>query len=239
MCTPFPHISAPLLRLTLSIFFFRAAEKVAENTEKKFKTLTQENQRLRTTLQSVRLGAQNEVKRFEKEKDKLLERLSKIADSKQMTAQFSCSNLNVSATESRFEKGYYDIALEDAENARVNLVEENGILKKLVVDCANGAQGLLHRIKYRGDQRHMVDEVRSELFSVSGTRLTSSVLAYPYDRSTVIPVGSDECRPRGTQENIGCCRRCHREAAGERPRLKCFTWRGHCQTKCHRPRPAN
>ena len=140
-------------------FIFRAAEKVAENTEKKFKVLTQENQRLRTTLQSVRLGAQNEVKRFEKEKDKLLERLSKIADSKQTTAQFNCSNLYVSATESYFEKGYLDIALEDAESARVNLVEENDVLKKLVVDCANGAQGLLHRIKYRGDERHMVDEV--------------------------------------------------------------------------------
>ena len=132
---------------------------MAENTEKKFKVLTQENQRLRTTLQSVRLGAQNEVKRFEKEKDKLLERLSKIADSKQTAAQFSCSNLYVSATESNFEKGYLDIALEDAENARMNLIEENDVLKKLVVDCANGAQGLLHRIKCRGDERHMVDEV--------------------------------------------------------------------------------
>ena len=132
---------------------------MAENTEKRFKTLTQENQRLRTTLQSVRLGAQNEVKRFEKEKDKLLERLSKIADSKQLTAQFACSNFNVSATESRFEKGHIEIALEDAENARVNLAEDNDVLKKLVVDCANGTQGLLHRVKYRGDERHMVDEV--------------------------------------------------------------------------------
>ena len=149
-------------------FFFRTAEKVAENTEKKFKALTQENQRLRTTLQSVRLGAQNEVKRFEKEKDKLLERLSKIADSKQITAQFSCSNFDVSATESNFEKGYRDIALEDAENARVNLVEENDVLKKLVADCANGAQGLLHRIKYCGDERHMVDEVRSGFFRFRG-----------------------------------------------------------------------
>jgi len=146
---------------------YRAAEKVAENTEKKFKALTQENQRLRTTLQSVRLGAQNEVKRFEKEKDKLLERLSKIADSKP-TAQFACSNLNVSMTQGVFEKGYLDIALEDAENARVNLAEENDILRKLVVDCANGAQGLLHRIKHRGDERHMVDEVRIAVFSSVG-----------------------------------------------------------------------
>ena len=148
-----------------SLSIYSAAEKVAENTEKKFKVLNQENQRLRTTLQSVRLGAQNEVKRFEKEKDKLLERLSKIADSRP-TAQFACSNLNVSTTEGKFEKGFLDIALEDAENARVNLAEENDILKKLVVDCANGAQGLMHRIKYRGDERHMVDEVRCAFFSI-------------------------------------------------------------------------
>lgn len=153
-----PAFSRCYLRWLIPIY--STAEKVAENTEKKFKALTQENQRLRTMLQSVRLGAQNEVKRFEKDKDKLLERLSKIADSKP-TAQFYCPNLSLSTTESRFEKGYLDIALEDAENARVNLAEENDILKKLVVDCANGAQGLLHRIKYRGDERHMVDEVRS------------------------------------------------------------------------------
>jgi len=161
----------------------RTAEKVAENTEKKFKALTQENQRLRTTLQSVRLGAQNEVKRFEKEKDKLMERLSKIADSRQITAQFTCSNLNVSATESRFEKDYLDIALEDAENARVNLAEENDVLKKLVVDCANGAQGLLHRIRYRGDERHMVDEVRTPLFfSVASVNIIDiDTLAYSYN----------------------------------------------------------
>ena len=100
------------------------------------------------------------MKKFEKDKDKLLERLSKIADSKQpMTAQFVCPNLDVSATQGRFEKGYLDIALEDAENARVNLAEENDVLKKLVVDCANGAQGLVHRVKYRGDERNMADEV--------------------------------------------------------------------------------
>ena len=163
-CVPSPLSCFHLCLCLAYPSHFSAAEKMAENTEKKFKALTQENQRLRTTLQSVRLGAQNEVKRFEKEKDKLLERLSKIADSKP-TAQFTCSNLNVSTTESKFEKGYLDIALEDAENARVNLAEENDILKKLVVDCANGAQGLLHRIKYRGDQRHMVDEVRSAFLS--------------------------------------------------------------------------
>lgn len=177
---------ASCVSLSMSLFgeltpvnLFRAAEKVAENTEKKFKALTQENQRLRTTLQSVRLGAHNEVKRFEKEKDKLLERLSKIADSKQTTTQLSCSNLNVGATESKFEKGYLDIALEDAENARVNLAEENDVLKKLVVDCANGAQGLLHRIKHRGDERHMVDEVMG-LF-LFGNPIDIVLLAHSYD----------------------------------------------------------
>lgn len=174
----------------------RTAEKVAEKTEKKFKALTQENQRLRTTLQSVRLGAQNELKRFEKEKDKLLERLSKIADSKQTTtAQFVCSNLNVGMTESRFERGYLEIALEDAENARVNLAEENDALKKLVVDHANGTQGLLHRIRYRGDERHMVDEVRSAHYWMLILVDADISTAHSYDRGPIVPVGSNERRP--------------------------------------------
>lgn len=69
---------------------YGAAENVTENTEKWFKALNQESQRPRSTLESVRLSAQNEVKRFKKEKDKLLKHPSKITD------QFACSNLNVS-----------------------------------------------------------------------------------------------------------------------------------------------
>ena len=176
---------------------------MAENTERKFKALTQENQRLRTTLQSVRLGAQNEVKRFEKEKDKLLERLSRIADSKQTTtAQFVCSNFNVSATQGRFEKGHLEIALEDAENARMNLAEENDVLKKVVVDCANGTQGLLHRIRYRGDERHMVDEVRDACYWMPILVDADIPSAYTCDRSPIVPVGSDERRSRGIQGNF-------------------------------------
>lgn len=175
---------------------------MAENTEKKFKALAQENQRLRTTLQSVRLGAQNEVKKFEKEKDKLLERLSKIADSKHATTtQFVCSNLNVSAVESRLEKGYLEIALEDAENARVNLAEENDVLKKLVADCANGTQGLLHRIRYRGDERHMVDEVRDARHWMPVSLDADTIPAYSNDRGPIVPIGSDQRRPRGIQGN--------------------------------------
>lgn len=192
---------------------------MAENTEKKFKILAQENQRLRTTLQSVRLGAQNEVKRFEKEKNKLLERLSKIADSKQTTtAQLVCSNLNVSATESRFEKGCLEIALEDAENARVNLAEENDVLKRLVVDHANGTQRLLHRIRYRGDERHMVDEVRNTCHNVPILADTDLTTAYSYDRGTIVPVSPNERRPRGFQGNPVHLRRRRREATREHTR---------------------
>lgn len=169
---------------------------MAENAEKKFKILTQENQRLRTTLQSVRLGAQNEVKKFEKEKNKLLERLSKIADPRQTTtAQFICSNLNVTVTENKLEKGYLEIALEDAENARVNLAEENDVLKKLVVDCANGTQGLLHTIRYRGDERHIVDEVRNPGHLIPTHVDADSTTAYSYERGAVVPVGPNKCRP--------------------------------------------
>ncbi|KAF9784489.1 hypothetical protein BJ322DRAFT_1195087 [Thelephora terrestris] len=91
------------------------------------------------------------------------------------------------ATQGRFDKGYLDIALEDVENARVNLAEENDVLRKLVVDCVNGAQGLLHRIKYRGDERHMVDEptpvTEAQLFPLApmnATREAFTLGADPY-----------------------------------------------------------
>lgn len=138
-----------------------AAEKASQASEKRYKSQAAENQRLRTTLQAVRTGAQTEIKKFEKEKDKLAERLVKTADSRP-SAQFKCSNMGaLGASESNLGggRGYLDIALEDAENRRSRLSVENDELRKLVLECTNGVQGVLHCARTRGDEHSMGDEV--------------------------------------------------------------------------------
>jgi hypothetical protein len=118
---------------------------VVENTEKKLKTPTQENQRVRMTHQGGPLGTQYEVK---KGQDKLFERFSKIADSKQTTtAQSVC--LDVSTTERT------EITLEEGENLRVSSGEEDKVLEKLFVGRTDRTQ----RISCLGDGRHIADEV--------------------------------------------------------------------------------
>jgi hypothetical protein len=138
-----------------------AAEKASQGSEKRYKALAAENQRLRTTLQSIRAGSQTEIKKFEKEKDKLLERLGRLADSKP-SAHFmftDLSGLDVAESNIGGGKGYMDIALEDAENARSRLAAECDDLRKLVVDCTNSLQTVVHSAHIREDDHAMEDEV--------------------------------------------------------------------------------
>jgi hypothetical protein len=68
--------------------------------------------------------------------------------------QNSCSNLNVSAADGRFEKVHLEVALEVTETTRVNVAKGYDVLKNLVVDYANGTRAVaLDQIYRRGAQR--------------------------------------------------------------------------------------
>lgn len=170
-----------------------AAEKASQASEKRCKAQAAENQRLRTTLQAVRTGAQTEIKKFEKEKDKLLERLGKVADSRS-SGQLKCSNTSaLGASESNLGggRGYLDIALEDAENRRTRLSAENDDLRKLVLDCTNEMQEVLHSIRPREEGRCIEDEVRILPFYL--TYLHTIQTANPSHSCDNFPIGATQC----------------------------------------------
>jgi 8-oxo-dGTP pyrophosphatase MutT (NUDIX family) len=64
-------------------------------------------------------------------------------------------------------EGYLEIALEQAEAARRELYEENGVLRGVMVRALNDVQGVLHLARSLVQSGEILDEVRSPSFIYS------------------------------------------------------------------------
>ncbi|KAF6761811.1 Afadin and alpha-actinin-binding-domain-containing protein [Ephemerocybe angulata] len=129
----------------------RATQRTLQSSETAHKQTTAELQRTRTSLQAIRSTHQAELKKREKEVERLSERWQKIADL-QTKVQNNASGIqcaNVAAVEGRsgLDRGpsFLDVALEEAEKARAALLEDNNYLKALFLKAVNAMQ----RINYQ------------------------------------------------------------------------------------------
>ncbi|KAJ7117721.1 Afadin and alpha-actinin-binding-domain-containing protein [Mycena epipterygia] len=130
-------------RLTTATRALQASESVHKNT-------SMELQRARTALQAVRATHQSELKKKEKEVERMAERWAKLAD---MQAKLSnapsglqCVNLAVVDGTEVLGKapGLAELALEQAEQARQSLSEDNIKLRGLLLSTVNEAQSMLY-----------------------------------------------------------------------------------------------
>lgn len=102
-------------------------------------------------MQGFRTSNQAELKRKEKEIERIMERWQKLADlqSKVGAAQsgIKCANASVVDGVQAVGKGqgFLDIALEQAEQARRYLSDENLFLRKLALKAVNELHSLLHK----------------------------------------------------------------------------------------------
>jgi hypothetical protein len=101
-------------------------------------------------MQSLRSTTNAEIKKREKEVERMAERWSKLSDSQMklggVRSGMTMTCANVQALEGReVGKGLVDAALEEAEDACKRLREENTEVKALVVDVANAVQKILHK----------------------------------------------------------------------------------------------
>lgn len=127
-----------------------ATTRSLQSTESAHKHTTAELQRTRTLLQAIRATHQSELKKKEKEVERMVEKWSKIADVQaKLSATASgmrCANLAVVEGSEMLGKGqgFLELALDEAENARGHLLEENVRLKTLLLDAVNGVQAVIH-----------------------------------------------------------------------------------------------
>lgn len=116
-------------------------------------------------LQGVRATHVAELKKKEKEVERTLEKWQKLADAQNRisTAQtgLRCANASIIEGTEIVGKGqgFLDIALEQAEQARAHLGDENLLLRKLLLRAVNEMQNILHQAKRIAVGDGIIDEV--------------------------------------------------------------------------------
>ncbi|KAI0831981.1 Afadin and alpha-actinin-binding-domain-containing protein [Trametes gibbosa] len=152
-----------------------AATKALQSSDNAHKHTTAELQRTRTTLHALRATHQTEIKKLDKEKERMAERWNKLSDSQlkvgSLPAGMTCSNLHVvEASDVQLRgkgQGFLDVALEQAEAARKELYEQNRKLRELLLSAANELQSVIHAVRTAGESESVEEPApltRSVLF---------------------------------------------------------------------------
>ncbi|KAF8806893.1 hypothetical protein BYT27DRAFT_7338870 [Phlegmacium glaucopus] len=132
-------------RLTTALKNLQASENAHKQT-------SAELQRTRTSLQGVRATHIAELKKKEKDTERMMEKWQKLADSQVKLSVapsgMRCANVAVvdgSEILGPKYQGYLEIALEEAEQARASLGNETLHLRKLLLSTVNELQSVLHQ----------------------------------------------------------------------------------------------
>ena len=162
------------------------------------KQTASELQRTRTLLQGIRATHQSELKKKEKDIERITEKWQKISDSQYKLGQsqggLRCANVAVVEGEQVGGKGlgFLDVALEQSEQARNHLKDENTFLRKLLLKTVNELQLALHTAQCLLPGNHVAESVGLDSFRVLPS-YTFTAPANKYD-NTVRPFSSVCCR---------------------------------------------
>lgn len=129
--------------------------RALRSSEASHRQTAAELQRIRTSLQGLRATHVTELKKKEKEIERMIEKWNKLADAQsKVTAASSGISIHganaeiVSGSDNLGKgKGYLDVALEHAESSRAELFAESTRLRRFAVICANRIQSLTHRMR--------------------------------------------------------------------------------------------
>ncbi|KAI0042736.1 hypothetical protein FA95DRAFT_1547240 [Auriscalpium vulgare] len=131
------------------------ATRALQQSEVAHKHTTSELQRTRTTLQGLRSTHQAELKKRDREAERMVEKWSKLSDAQlklgSIGSGMTIHGANAEVLDSSTigvvgkGKGLVETALEEAESACKQLREENTELKNLIIDIANAVRKVLHK----------------------------------------------------------------------------------------------
>ncbi|KAL5492669.1 hypothetical protein ACEPAI_4116 [Sanghuangporus weigelae] len=164
-----------------------ASNKSLQTSEVAHKATTAELQRSRSTMQSVRQTYTAELKRREKETEKMMERWQKVSDMQTKLGSIgsgikfktTLANPVVSSRDGEIVGRGQDAledALDEAQAARKELIEENTSLKNVLLSAANEVSRICHLISTRmgesvgGEAPHLT---LSDMFSISAPESAS------------------------------------------------------------------
>jgi len=135
--------------------YARTAARSLQSSESSHKQTTAELQRTRTSLQALRATHAAELKKKEKEIERMVEKWTKLVESQ---AKSSTASLGMVVRGANAEvasgmellgkgKGYLEVALEHAESSRKELLDETTRLRRLILVSANRLQSMIHEIR--------------------------------------------------------------------------------------------
>ena len=116
-------------------------------------------QRSRSSLLALRQTHISELKKKEKDVEKILSRFS--SQLPPLASSIRCAN-DVEGVDGQVigqAQGYIELALEQAESVRNELNEENAVLKRCIVGVVNEIQGIVHLAKSLVDGDATLEEV--------------------------------------------------------------------------------
>ncbi|KAJ7091543.1 Afadin and alpha-actinin-binding-domain-containing protein [Mycena belliarum] len=160
-----------------------AATRALQASESAHKHTSAELQRARTALQVVRATHQSELKKKEKDTERMTERWARLAD---MQAKLGaapsglrCANLKIVDGAEVLEKGQSveELALEQAEQARQRLSEDNVKLRGLLLSAVNEAQAMLYQARTTEREEEPVPLTLLTLFPMSPQNAATEKLA--------------------------------------------------------------
>lgn len=128
-----------------------AASKQQAAAESAHKQTTTQLTKVRNDLQYARSSAQLEIKRKEKEVEKILEKWTKICNEQARLGSvgtgMACANLAILAGEKGpLGESLLERAMSDLESSRARLLEENDAFRDVVLSAARGLQSLVNEL---------------------------------------------------------------------------------------------
>ncbi|KAL1678883.1 Afadin and alpha-actinin-binding-domain-containing protein [Schizophyllum commune] len=150
------------------------ANKALHASESAHKHTTTELQRTRSSLQSIRTLHQNELKKKDKEIDRMADKWAKLAEAQSKlgsTAPSGMRCLNGGLADAGMaassSQTFLEASLEESERARMEIIEENKHVKGLVVTAVNGMQEIVHEAREDGGKDEWTPATVISLFPIS------------------------------------------------------------------------
>ncbi|KAG8758300.1 hypothetical protein FRC14_000358 [Serendipita sp. 396] len=125
-----------------------AAQKKLHSEEEGHKKTKEDFQKLKMAVQYLRTTTSNDIKRKEKEIEKMTDRWSKISNDQvklgTIGAGIVCANLLPEQMAQESKNDFWEAALAESEQARLRLMKENDAFRDVIVGCVNALVTVHH-----------------------------------------------------------------------------------------------
>jgi hypothetical protein len=148
-----------------------AANRTLQTTTLSQKHTAAELGRTRSAVQALRATHLSELRKRDKDLERMAEKCSKVSDAQLKMSSFSagltitgarCANALAADGQGELlgsARNYLEVALEEADRSRALLAEENDTLRRLLLRAVNEGQDVMHELRIAADPEYKFEPV--------------------------------------------------------------------------------